>query len=366
MLFWLLRDYAPSLQQLDITTGDSSVFLTARIALASLTSFLLTLFLGPIAIRWLRTRFREPNRSDSARLNEIQSSKNATPTMGGLFIIAAIVTATVLCGDLTNRYVQIGLLVALTFASLGIWDDWTKLKTTRNGLSIKQKLGVQVAIALVIGLLLYFQARSQVAGLDFVWPFGGYRIPLGIGLIAWTAFVTVGVSNAVNLTDGLDGLASGCMIFAGSAFIGISYLAGHRVLAEHVSVPHIVGSGEVSVILGAMVGGLLGFLWFNCHPAQVFMGDTGSLPIGALLAFAALVARQEVLLVICGGVFVVEALSVILQVASFKLTGQRIILCSPLHNHYLFRGEPETRIVVRFWIGSALLAIISLASLKIR
>ena len=347
-------------------TGDSSMFLTARIALASLTSFLLTLVFGPMAIRWLRERFREPIRSDSARLDEIQSSKNLTPTMGGLFIIASIAIATLLWGDLANHYVQIGLFVAMSYAALGAWDDWTKLKTNRKGLGVRQKLVIQVAIATFVGLLLYVEGQHQADQSDLIWPFGGYRISLGIGLIAWTALVTVSASNAVNLTDGLDGLASGCMVCAGSAFIALSYLAGHRILAEHMSVPHVVGGGEVSVILGAMVGGLLGFLWFNCHPAQVFMGDTGSLPIGALLAFAALVSKQEVLLVICGGVFVVEALSVICQVASFKLTGQRVILCSPLHNHYLFRGDPETRIVMRFWIGSALLAIVSLATLKIR
>jgi phospho-N-acetylmuramoyl-pentapeptide-transferase len=170
----------------------------------------------------------------------------------------------------------------------------------------------------------------------------------------------------VNLTDGLDGLAAGCMVFAGSAFIALSYLAGHKVLAAYLAVPYLPGSGELAVVLAAMVGAVLGFLWFNCYPAQVFMGDTGSLPLGGLIGLAALVTRQEVLLLIVGGIFVVETASVIAQVASFRLTGRRILQCSPLHNHFLFRGQHEMKIVVRFWITAALLAIVGIASLKVR
>jgi phospho-N-acetylmuramoyl-pentapeptide-transferase len=175
-----------------------------------------------------------------------------------------------------------------------------------------------------------------------------------------------GSSNGVNLTDGLDGLASGCTIFSGSAFTVLVYLAGHKTLSEYLSIPHIPGAGELAIVIGALVGAMLGFLWFNCHPAQVFLGDTGSLPIGALLGLAALVTKQEFLLVIVGGVFVVETLSVIAQVAWFKRTGQRLLKCSPLHNHYLFAGYHEMKVVVRFWIISALLALVALASLKIR
>src|SRR4029079_15178453 len=173
-------------------------------------------------------------------------------------------------------------------------------------------------------------------------------------------------SNRVNLTDGLDGLAGGCMIFAGSAFVALTYLAGHKVMADYLHIPHIAGAGELTIVLGAMVGAVLGFLWFNCYPAEVFMGDTGSLPLGGLIGLAALVTRQEAILVIVGGVFVLETLSVILQVAWFRWTGSRILACSPLHNHFLFRGEHEMKIVVRFWIGAALLAIVGVASLKTR
>jgi phospho-N-acetylmuramoyl-pentapeptide-transferase len=366
MLFWLLERLAPHAGSWEMAAGDSPVLLTARVALASLTSFLVAVVLGPRAIRWLRGRFRERIDSASERLNEIHANKSATPTMGGLFIVGAVVASTILWGDLTSRYVQLGLFTAVGFAGLGAADDWIKLSTTRRGLTVRQKFAAQWLLAAVVGAVLYWEHLEKPGGLDLISPVGDWRLPLGFGFVLWAMFVTVGSSNAVNLTDGLDGLASGCMVFAGSAFVALTYLAGHSILADYLSIPYVPGCGELSVVLGATVGALLGFLWFNCHPAQVFMGDTGSLPIGALLALGALATRQEVLLVVCGGVFVVETLSVIMQVGWFRISGKRLILCSPLHNHYLFRGEPETRIVVRFWIGSALLAIASVASLKIR
>ena len=248
---------------------------------------------------------------------------------------------------------------------MGAIDDWIKLRTERNGLSLKQKFAVQIVLALVVSLVLYHEHKNLADGLDLIWPFGNSAIWLGGGFVVWSLLVLVGSSNAVNLTDGLDGLASGCMVFAGSAFTALTYLAGHRIWADYLSTPYIPGSGELSIVMGAMVGAMLGFLWFNCYPAQVFMGDTGSLPIGALLGLAALVTRQELLLVVVGGIFVLETLSVILQVGWFRLTGNRLIACSPLHNHFLFQGQHEFKIVVRFWIGSALLALVAVASLKI-
>ena len=367
MLFWLMNRFAPLLEQLELhSSGDSRVFLTARTALASVTAFLMALLLGPWAIRWLQGRFRERIGSASARLNELQATKNSTPTMGGLFVIGAIVISVLLWGDLTSRYVQLGLFAAVGFAALGAVDDWTKLTTKRNGLSARQKFAVQAVLSAVVAVGLYFEHRDQPGGLELIWPFGDDRLWLGMGFIVWSMFVLVGSSNAVNLTDGLDGLASGCMIFAGSAFVALTYLAGHKLMAGYLTMPYMAGCGELSVVLGAMVGAMLGFLWFNCYPAQVFMGDTGSLPLGALMALAALASRQEVLLAIVGGIFVIETLSVILQVASFRLTGKRVIACSPLHNHFLFQGQHEIKIVTRFWIGSALLAIMAVASLKIR
>ena len=367
MLVWVLHHFAPILDRLEIlTSGDSRVFLTARTALAALTSFLIAILFGPFAIRWLKRRFPERISSDSERLNELQAAKDATPTMGGLFVMGAVLVASLLWGDLGSRYVQLAVAIVVAFSALGAIDDWTKLSTKRNGLTARQKFRVQLAISLVLSLVLYFEQSHRPQGLDLIFPIGGGMIALGIGFIAWAILVLVGSSNAVNLTDGLDGLATGCTIFAGSAFIALTYLAGHSIMADYLSIPFIAGAGELSVVLGALVGAMLGFLWFNCYPAQIFMGDTGSLPIGALLGLAALVTRQEILLVIVGGIFVIETLSVILQVGWFRLTGNRLIACSPLHNHFLFKGQHEIKIVTRFWIGSALLAIIAVASLKIR
>lgn len=366
MVIWLLKTFSPLLEQLEVlSTGDSRVFLTARIVLASISSFLFAILLGPLAIRWLEKRFRERVDSASEKLNEIHASKNSTPTMGGIFIVGSILISAFLWADLSNRYVQLGILVAAGFALLGAYDDWIKLSTSQNGLKPRQKLIVQALLSTIVGGVLYYNHSQLHSGLDLIMPVTRLTCYLGIFFIPWSILVLVGSSNAVNLTDGLDGLASGCMVFAGSSFAGLTYLAGHKVMAEYLQMPYIPGAGELSIILGAAVGAVLGFLWFNCYPAQVFMGDTGSLPLGALLGLAALVIRQEALLVIAGGIFVVETLSVILQVTWFKRTGNRVLACSPLHNHFLFKGQHEMKIVVRFWICSALLAIIAIASLKI-
>ena len=367
MLVWILNRFGPVLEQLELyTSGDSRVFLSARTALASLTAFLMTLLLGPIAIGWLRTRCRERVDSDSQRLNELQADKNETPTMGGVFVILAIIMSVLLWGDLANPFVQLAVAAVIGFAILGGVDDWVKLSTSRNGLRARTKFMGQLVLGMGLTWGLYTQLDNVPRGLELIWPIGGAGVWLGAWFIAWSVLVLVGSSNAVNLTDGLDGLASGCMVVAAAAFAVLCYFSGHSVMAEYLSVPYIRGSGEMTIVMGALVGAMLGFLWFNCHPAQVFMGDSGSLPIGALLGMAALVTRQEMLLVIVGGIFVVETLSVIFQVASFRLLGRRVIACSPLHNHLLFKGESESKIVVRFWIGSVLLAVVAVASLKIR
>jgi phospho-N-acetylmuramoyl-pentapeptide-transferase len=367
MLVWLLNQYAPFFERLSgVSTGDSTVFLTARMALAAIVSFLTAIVCGPIAIRWLKGRFRERIDSASARLNELHAAKSNTPTMGGLFIVAAIVVAAISCGDLGNRYLQQALLIVIGFASIGAIDDWIKIKTHRRGVTARQKFVSQMILALAVCCWLYMVQVTQPQGLELIFPLGRHGITLGIAFIAWAAFVIVGTSNGVNLTDGLDGLAGGCIVFAGSAFAVLTYLSGHRVMAEYLSIPHLVGAGELGVLFAAMVGAMLGFLWYNCHPAEVFMGDTGSLPTGALLGYGAVVIRQEVLLVIIGGIFVIETLSVMAQVTCFRLTGKRILACSPLHNHFVFRGDSENKIVVRFWISSALLALLGVASLKFR
>lgn len=367
MLIWLLHRFGPWFDRLEPQAAvDSRVYLTARTAFASITSFALAILLGPIAIRWLKRRFRERIASDSSRLNELHAAKNATPTMGGLFILAATLLSVFLWGDLTSRYVQLGLLTAIAFGALGAADDWIKLSTPRKGLSIRQKFLGQLAISLCVGTFLYFEQAGKPQGLELLFTSGKPGLALGCGFILWTVLVLVSSSNAVNLTDGLDGLAAGCMVFAGSTFVALTYLAGHAVLAEYLKIPHIAGSGELTILLGATVGAVLGFLWFNCYPAEVFMGDTGSLPLGGLMGLAALVTRQEPLLLITAGVFILETASVMAQILWFRLTGRRVLACSPLHNHFLFRGTQEMKIVVRFWIGAALLAIIAIGSLKLR
>lgn len=366
MLLWLIQHFGLLLEQVESrTTGDSRVFLTGRTAAASLTSFALALMMGPAVIGWLKRHFRERVGSASLVLNQLHASKNDTPTMGGVFVMGAVVLATVLWTDLSNCYVQAALVVTCGLTGLGAWDDWVKQSTDQDGVSVRQKLLCQTIIAVLAAWLLFAELRTQPMGTDLVWPLGNTVFALGPFFAFWAVFVIVGSSNAVNLTDGLDGLATGCTIFAGSAFVALSYLCGHRVIAEYLSIPHIVGAGELAVVLGALVGAMLGFLWFNCYPAQVFMGDAGALPIGGLLAIAALATRQELLLIVIGGVFVVETLSVILQVTWYRFTGKRLIRCSPLHNHFVFKGDHEIKIVTRFWIGSALLAIMGIASLKL-
>lgn len=366
MLIWLLEQFDPLLTQVsEATAGDSRIFLTARIAMASVLSFLIALIAGRPAIRWLRNCAPERINSASERLNQLQASKSKTPTMGGLFVMLSVFVAVLIAGDLRSHYVLLSLFIVLGFGGLGAMDDWVKLRTDRNGLSARHKFVSQLLLSLIVALVMYFEHRAKPFGTDLVSPIGGYALPLGVGFVAWAVLLLTGTSNAVNLTDGLDGLATGCTVFAGTAFTALAYVAGHALIADYLNVPFIAGAGEMSVVIAALVGAMLGFLWFNCYPAQVFMGDTGSLPVGALLGLAALVTRQELLLALIGGVFVVETLSVILQVAWYRLTGNRLIACSPLHNHFLFRGQHEIKIVTRFWIGSALLAIVGIASLKL-
>jgi phospho-N-acetylmuramoyl-pentapeptide-transferase len=374
MLVFLLHYFSPTLERLEFfSAGDSRVFLTARIALASLSAFLFALLLGPWAIAWLKRHARERIASDSERLNQMHQHKQSTPTMGGIFILGAIIVATLMWADLSSLYVLSSLGITISFGAIGGMDDWVKLSTKTKGLTPRQKLLLQCALSIGVIALLQWQlgqiaSNESTAGsyTDLFLPWRDARVALGWLFLPWALFVLVGSSNAVNLTDGLDGLAGGCMIFAGTAFVALTYLSGHRIMAGYLHVPYVPGSGELGVVMGATVGAVLGFLWFNCHPAEVFMGDTGSLPLGALIGYAGLVTRQECLLVLVGGIFVIETLSVMAQVFWFKRTGTRILACSPLHNHYLFNGYHEMKIVVRFWITAALLTIVALASLKLR
>jgi phospho-N-acetylmuramoyl-pentapeptide-transferase len=339
--------------------------ITFRASLAAVVSFTLALVLGPRLIAWLRARFREPIKSDSPRVCELHKEKEATPTMGGLFLVAGLVVGTLVFGDLANGFVQTALVVALGLAAVGMVDDLAKLRGTSNGISVRSKLLGQLAVASVAAMLVYRQHAALEGGLALQLPLVGASLSLGLWFIPLAVIVIVGFSNAVNVTDGLDGLAGGCLIFATGAMAVLAYVGGHAELADYLHVPRVPGAGEMTIVAGAMIGGLLGFLWFNCHPAQVFMGDTGSLPLGGLLGLLAVVSRQELLLLLAGGVFVAEAASVILQVGHYKWRRRRVFLCAPLHHHFQFRGWPESRIVVRFWIASALCAILALATLKL-
>jgi phospho-N-acetylmuramoyl-pentapeptide-transferase len=347
MLVWLVNWFAPMLRQMELhTAGDSRVFLTARTALASMTAFVLAIALGPLAIRWLRGRFRERIASASKRLNEIQASKQSTPTMGGLFIVASIVIGTLLFGDLTNPFTQLALLTTVCFGALGACDDWIKLNTPRNGLSVRQKFAAQVLFALVIGSILYWHQRTVPHGLELVWPLGAGSLWLGGGFIAWSVLVIVGTSNAVNLTDGLDGLAAGCAAIVLLAYLGITFLTSDYDLA---------------MLSGCLVGGCVGFLWFNAFPATVFMGDTGSLGLGGAIAGLAVMTKTEVLLILIGGIFVIEALSVVIQVISFQTTRKRVFLMAPIHHHFELKAWSETKIILRFWIIASICAAIGFA-----
>ena len=336
-----------------------------RGALAMGGSLLLGLLLGRRLIAWLNARFCDPIVSPSAELEKLHQGKRATPTMGGLFLVAGIVAGTLAFGDLTSGYVQVALLLTLGLALLGAVDDLAKLRSRRRGISARAKLGGQVVLASIAALLLYRLQQSAPGGLDLQVPLTDVRLALGWLFVPLAVLVIVGASNAVNLTDGLDGLAGGCLLFATAGMAVMVYLAGDAELANSLGLLHVPGASEGVIVAAGMLGGLLGFLWFNCHPAQVFMGDTGSLPLGGLLGLLAVMARQELLLVVIGGVFVVEAVSVILQVGSFRLRGVRIFRCAPLHHHFQFTGWPESQIVVRFWIASALCALLGVASIKL-
>ncbi len=364
MLLWLfsrLADAFPGSAAERLATFEKITF---RASLAAAASFALAMLLGPKLIRWLRGRFREPIKSDSARVRELHRQKNATPTMGGLFLVVGLIAGLVLFCDLGSAYVHAALVVTVGLAVVGAVDDLIKLRSSTNGLSGRTKLLGQIITATVAAAIVYGQHVVKPGLFDLRIPLTEVSFSLGLGFMPLAVLVIVGASNAVNLTDGLDGLAGGCLLFATAGMALVAYAAGHTELAAYLEVASVPGAGEMAVVAGGMMGGVLGFLWFNCHPAQVFMGDTGSLPLGGLLGLLAAVARQELLLVLVAGVFVAEAASVILQVGFYKLRRRRIFLCAPLHHHFQFLGWPESRIVVRFWIASALCALVGVASLK--
>ncbi len=340
-------------------------YITLRTILSILTSLIITIFFGPFVIDLLtKTKVGQNIRNDGPKSH---LSKAGTPTMGGLLILFAIVVSTILWSDLNNRFVWF-LLFALTFFGLiGFYDDFAKLrKGDSKGLSAKGKLFLQSLGAILIASLMYIFASSPAETSLIVPFFKDININLGLFFLVSCYFVIVGTSNAVNLSDGLDGLAIVPVVMIGGAMIILAYLAGNINFANYLSVPYIRGVGEVCVFAGALVGAGLGFLWFNSYPAEIFMGDVGSLSLGAALGTMAILVRQELLLVVMGGIFVLETVSVILQVLSFKLTGRRIFKMAPIHHHFELKGWVEPKVIVRFWIITAVLVLVALATLKVR
>ena len=340
-------------------------YLTLRGVFGVLTALVMSLWMGPKMIRTLRNL----QIGQSVRTDGPQShlSKSGTPTMGGALILASITISTLLWADLSNRYVWVVLLVTLLFGAVGWVDDYRKVvEKNSRGLPGRWKYFWQSVFGLAAAVVLYVTAQSP-AETALIVPFlKDISIPLGAGFIVLTYLVIVGTSNAVNLTDGLDGLAILPTVLVGGALGIFAYVSGHISFAQYLFIPYVPGVGELIVFCGALVGAGLGFLWFNTYPAQMFMGDVGALALGAALGTVAVIVRQEIVLFIMGGVFVVETLSVVIQVASFKLTGKRVFRMAPIHHHFELKGWPEPRVIVRFWIITVVLVLVGLATLKLR
>lgn len=338
-------------------------YITFRTIYAILTALLIIFIIGPWLIHQLRAfQIQQVVRED---VPPRHLSKNGTPTMGGSLILLGIIIPTFFWSDLNNPYIWIVLLTALSFGILGLLDDYKKIKDGKGiGIKARYKFPIQVAIGLIISFILF-----QMIGLDsrLTFPFFKKAMPdLGGWYILFGMFVIVGAANAVNLTDGLDGLAIGPVLIASGTFMLFCYLAGNFKFAGYLQIPFVKGSGELTVLCGALVGSGLGFLWFNTYPAQVFMGDVGSLSLGAVLGTIAVITKQEFLLVIVGGIFVLEALSVIIQVASYKIRKKRVFKMAPIHHHFELKGWAEPKIIVRFWIIGIILGLIAISTLKLR
>lgn len=334
-------------------------YVSVRSICALLSSLLIAFSFGNWFIRFCQKNFRSKVREWTPESHQV---KNDTPTMGGLFVISIFFINSMLWANLTKISVWLFLICVLGYGLIGFWDDAYKIKY-RKGISASLKFRLQVGFGLVLSCAWYFMLCPNTS---ICVPFLKNFMPeIGIFLIPWATFIMVATSNAVNLTDGLDGLAAGPLIFSFSTYAFIAYLAGHIKFANYLYIPY-AGSAELTVLACALVGALVGFLWYNTYPAQIFMGDVGSLAMGAGLAFLALIVRQELLLLLCGGIFVMETTSVILQVASFKLTGKRIFLMAPIHHHFELKGWKEAKVTVRFWIISMILCLLALLTLKIR
>jgi phospho-N-acetylmuramoyl-pentapeptide-transferase len=341
-------------------------YITFRTMMAVITAVVLSLLCGPWFIRTLRRLSVGQNiREVGPQSHQV---KAGTPTMGGLLILFALLVPTLLWANLTNPYVWMAVGVTLAFGAIGFVDDFLKVRRKRNlGLSARGKFLAQVGVAAVAGVLLLWLPAGAAVSPTLTFPFFKQLVVnLGLLYVPFVVFVLVGSSNAVNLTDGLDGLAIGATLIAAASYAIFTYVAGNRVVAQYLQVSYVSGAGELTIFCGALVGASVGFLWFNSHPAEVFMGDVGSLALGGGIGIVAVIAKQEIVLALVGGVFLLEALSVILQVASFKLTGRRIYRMAPLHHHFELGGWAEPKVIVRFWILSGLFALASLSTLKLR
>lgn len=345
---------------------------TFRGLAAALTAFLISFLFGKKVIRKLISlKFGQPvrTREEVNLLFETHGRKKGTPTMGGVLIIGSVVIAALMWAKPTNPPVWLAIFTILYLGTLGFVDDYLKvIKKNSTGISGRIKLMAQFGLAAAVVLLFIFGPRNAMFATQFFVPFVKRPLVENLGFFAFLFYglVIVGCSNAVNLTDGLDGLAAGCTVTVAGAYAILAFASSNIRVAEYLQIPFFPGSGELTVLCSAMVGAGLGFLWFNSHPAQVFMGDTGSLAIGGFIAVIAICCKQELLLILVGGVFVMEAVSVIIQVASFKLTGKRVFAMSPLHHHFELIGWKETTVVVRFWIISIICAVFGLATLKLR
>jgi len=362
VLYWLLvplKDY--------LFFFNVFRYITVRTALAGITALLITLILGPWLIKLLhRYQLGEEIRADGPKKH---LEKKGTPSMGGILIIGSTLFTTLLWGNLGNIYIWIAMFTMFSFGVLGFWDDYLKIKKKApSGLIIRRKLFIQIIISVVIGLILVYLGLKGEFNLHLTFPFFKKWIPyLGLFYLPWIIFILVGSSNAVNLADGLDGLAIGLTLISTSAFTALTYIAGHALWSQYLNIARVPLAAELTVFTGAMAGACLGFLWYNCHPAQIFMGDVGALSLGGTIGAIAIMIKQEFLLFMVAGVFILEALSVLLQVSYFKFTGgKRIFKMAPLHHHFELIGWSEEKIVVRFWILSIIFALFSLTTLKLR
>ncbi len=342
-------------------------YITFRAAMAALTAFILSLIFGPLLIKKLiALKVGEKiNKADSLKLDDLSRHKQNTPTMGGILILGTVIVSTLLWADITNHCIWIVLFSTLWLGVTGFMDDYLKqIKNKASGLSPGAKLTSQIILGLILGVILIINSRHN---LKLEIPFlKGANLDLDGLYILFVIFVIAGSSNAVNLTDGLDGLAIGIVVMVGIAFSVLCYVSGNIKLSDYLLIPYIKGAGELTIFCASIVGAGLGFLWFNCYPASIFMGDVGSLALGGAIGTVALLIKKELLLIIVGGIFVLEAVSVIMQVSFFKLTKKRIFRIAPLHHHFQFLNWPENKVIVRFWIIAGLLALFTLVTLKIR